>query len=87
MLKAIIRFSIRFRGVIIALAFLLVGYGLYTLSQVKLDAFPSFTPPLVTLVTEAPGLSPEQVAVLVTQPIQNALSGTAGLQAMRSRSI
>ena len=87
MLKAIIRFSIRFRGVIIALAFLLVGYGLYTLSQVKLGAFPSFTPPLVTLVTEAPGLSPEQVAVLVTQPIQNALSGIAGLQAMRSRSI
>ncbi len=87
MLKTIIRFSIRFRGVIIALAFLLAGYGLYTLSQVKLDVFPSFTPPLVTLVTEAPGLSPEQVAVLVTQPIQNALSGTAGLQAMRSRSI
>lgn len=87
MLKAIIRFSIRFRGVIIALALLLAGYGLYTLSQVKLDAFPSFTPPLVTLVTEAPGLSPEQVAVLVTRPIQNTLSGTAGLQAMRSRSI
>ncbi|MBU2818581.1 efflux RND transporter permease subunit, partial [Acidithiobacillus ferrooxidans] len=87
MLKAIIRFSIRFRGVIIALAFLLVGYGLYTLSQVKLDAFPSFTPPLVTVATEAPGLSPEQVATLVTQPIENTLSGTLGLQSMRSRSI
>ncbi|MHB8248023.1 MAG: efflux RND transporter permease subunit [Acidithiobacillus sp.] len=87
MLKAIIRFSIRFRGVIIALAFLLVGYGLYTLSQVKLDAFPSFTPPLVTVATEAPGLSPEQVAALVTQPIENTLSGTLGLQTMRSRSI
>jgi len=87
MLKAIIRFSIRFRGVIIALAFLLVGYGLYTLSQVKLDAFPSFTPPLVTVATEAPGLSPEQVATLVTQPIENTLSGTLGLQTMRSRSI
>ena len=87
MLKAIIRFSIRFRGVIIALAFLLVGYGLYTLSQVKLDAFPSFTPPLVTVATEAPGFSPEQVATLVTQPIENTLSGTLGLQSMRSRSI
>ena len=87
MLKAIIRFSIRFRGVIIALAFLLVGYGLYTLSQVKLDAFPSFTPPLVTVATEAPGLSPEQEATLVTQPIENTLSGTLGLQSMRSRSI
>ncbi len=87
MLKAIIRFSIRFRGVIIALACLLVGYGLYTLSRVKLDAFPRFTPPQVTVATEAPGLAPEQVAALVTQPIQNVLAGAVGLQAMRSRSI
>ena len=87
MLKAVIRFSIRFRGVIIALAFLLVGYGLYTLSHMEMEAFPNFTPPLAVVDTEAPGLSPEQVAALVTQPIQNALSGIAGLQAMRSRSI
>ncbi len=87
MLKAVIRFSIRFRGVIIALAFLLVGYGLYTLSHMEMEAFPNFTPPLAVVDTEAPGLSPEQVAALVTQPLQNALSGIAGLQAMRSRSI
>ncbi|MBU2828835.1 MAG: efflux RND transporter permease subunit [Acidithiobacillus ferriphilus] len=87
MLKAVIRFSIRFRGVIIALAFLLVGYGLYTLSHMEMEAFPNFTPPLAVVDTEAPGLSPEQVAALVTQPIQKALSGIAGLQAMRSRSI
>ncbi|OYV73718.1 MAG: hypothetical protein B7Z70_12915, partial [Acidithiobacillus ferrivorans] len=85
MLKAVIRFSIRFRGVIIALAFLLVGYGLYTLSHMEMEAFPNFTPPLAVVDTEAPGLSPEQVAALVTQPIQKALSGIAGLQAMRSR--
>ncbi|MDA8383374.1 MAG: efflux RND transporter permease subunit, partial [Betaproteobacteria bacterium] len=87
MLKAIIRFSLRFRGVIIALALLVTGYGVYTLSRMKLEAFPRFTPPLVTAETEAPGLSSEQVAVLVTQPIQDALSGAPGLQAMRSRSI
>ena len=87
MLKAVIRFSIRFRGMIIALSFLLVGYGLYTLSHMEMEAFPNFTPPLAVVDTEAPGLSPEQVAALVTQPIQNALSGIAGLQAMRSRSI
>ena len=87
MLKAIIRFSIRLRGVIIALAFLLIGYGLYTLSHMEMAAFPNFTPPLVVVDTEAPGLSPTQVDVLVTQPIEHALSGAVGLQAMRSRSI
>ena len=75
MLKAIIRFSIRLRGVIIALAFLLIGYGLYTLSHMEMAAFPNFTPPLVVVDTEAPGLSPTQVEVLVTQPIEHALSG------------
>lgn len=87
MLKAIIYFSIRFRAVIIALAFLLVGYGLYSLFHMEMAAFPNFTPPLVVVDTEAPGLSPTQVEVLVTQPIEYALSGAVGLRAVRSRSI
>lgn len=87
MLTAIIRFSIRFRGVIIALACLLVGYGHYTSFHMELEAFPSFTPPVVVVDTEAPGLSPAQVEALVTQPIEDVLSGAVGMRTMRSRSI
>ncbi|MGF6970739.1 CzcA family heavy metal efflux pump [Paraburkholderia sp. WC7.3g] len=87
MLNAIIRFSLRFRGVIYALAVLLAGYGLYTLTRAKLDVFPEFAPPMSIVQTEAPGLTSEQVETLVTQPIENALGGMVGLQSMRSRSL
>jgi CzcA family heavy metal efflux pump len=87
MLNAIIRFSLRFRGVIYALAVLLAGYGLYTLTRAKLDVFPEFAPPMSIVQTEAPGLTSEQVETLVTQPVENALAGMAGLQSMRSKSL
>lgn len=87
MLTAIIRFSLSFRGVIYALAVLTSAYGLYTLTHVKLDVFPEFAPPMTIIQTEAPGLSSEQVEMLVTQPIENALGGTVGVQLMRSKSL
>lgn len=87
MLTSIAALSIRLRGVIFALACLLLGYGLYALFQSKLDVFPEFTPPLVIVQTEAPGLSAEQVELLVTQRVENALGGSIGLESMRSQSI
>ena len=87
MLNAIVRFSIRFRGVVIALAFALLGYGIFSLFGASYDAFPDFAPPEASVQTEAPGLSPEQVEVLVTQPIENAINGVPGIGTLRSRSI
>lgn len=87
MLTSIVRFSVRFRGIIVALACLLLGYGIYTIYQSRLDVFPEFAPPLVVIQTEAPGLGPEQVEVLVTQQIENALGGTIGVESLRSQSI
>ncbi len=87
MLTAIVELSLRFRGVVIALACMLAGYGLYTLGRAKYDVFPEFAPPLVTIQTEAPGFSPEQVEALVTQPIENAVNGIGGIKSLRSGSI
>lgn len=87
MLTSLVRFSIRFRGVVISLACLLAGYGIYTLYQSKLDVFPEFAPTFAVIQTQAPGLSSEQVEVLVTQPIENALGGTLGLETMKSKSL
>lgn len=84
---ALIRFSIRFRGVVITLAGLLLAYGLVRLQQAKYDVFPEFAPPQVSIQTEAPGMTPEQVEVLVTQPLENSLNGAPGLQRLRSTSI
>src|SRR5882724_4288342 len=87
MLNAIVRFSIRFRGIAISLACALLVYGAFSLSRVPYDVFPEFAPPEVSIQTEAPGLSPEQVEVLVTQPIENAINGVPGIDSLRSRSI
>lgn len=84
---ALIWFSIRFRGVMIALGVLLLVYGLYTVTQAKYDVFPEFAPPQVSIQTEAPGLTAEQVEALVTQPLENSLNGSPGLSSLRSTSI
>jgi CzcA family heavy metal efflux pump len=87
MLGGIVRFSLRFRGIVIALAVALLVYGSYSLTRANYDVFPNFAPPQVAIQTEAPGLSPEQVETLVTQPIENAINGVSGIESLRSTSI
>ena len=84
---ALIHFAIRFRGIVIALAFILIGYGFYALLRASFDVFPEFAPPQVGIQTEAPGLTPEQVEVLITRPIENAINGVPGVEKLRSTSI
>ncbi len=87
MLNAIVKFSLQFRVVVLALSLALLCYGIYSLSHSKYDVFPEFAPPQIDVQTEAPGLAPEQVEVQVTQPIENALNGVSGIQIIRSGSI
>ncbi|MBZ5512875.1 MAG: efflux RND transporter permease subunit [Acidobacteriia bacterium] len=87
MLTAIVQWSLRHRSVVVVLACVLLGYGVYSLEQAKYDVFPEFSPPQVVIQTEASGLAPEQVELLVTQPIENAVNGVSGVQAIRSASV
>src|SRR5437016_838033 len=87
MLKCIVEISLRFRGVVISLACLLIAYGWYVTAHAKLDVFPEFVQPQATVQTEAPGLSPEQVESLVTRPIEGVLNGVGHLDSIRSESI
>lgn len=84
---ALVAFAIRFRGIVLALSCALLGYGLFALGEAKYGVFPEFAPPQVTIQTEAPGLSPEQVEILVTQPIETSINGLAGVESLRSSSI
>src|ERR671931_1127404 len=87
MLRRIVELSLRFRGAVIALACLILAYGVYVAAQAKLDVFPEFVQPQVTVQTEAPGLAAEQVELLVTRPVESALSGVGNLESIRSESI
>jgi CzcA family heavy metal efflux pump len=87
MLARLVTFSLRFRGVVVALACVTAGYGLYAASTAKRDVFPEFAPPQVVIQTEAPGLSPEEVEALVTRPVEHAVNGVGSLESIRSESI
>jgi CzcA family heavy metal efflux pump len=87
MLKSIVQFSLRFRGIVIAIACALLVYGVDSLRTASYDVFPEFAPPEVVIQTEAPGLAPEQVELRVTQPIENAVVGLPGIESLRSGSI
>ncbi len=87
MLSHLVAFSIRFRGIVLAIACLIVVYGTYTLYHARYDVYPEFAPPQVVIQTEAPGLSPEQVEALVTHPVESALNGASGLTDIRSQSV
>ncbi|MGA2557316.1 MAG: efflux RND transporter permease subunit, partial [Verrucomicrobiota bacterium] len=87
MLNWIVHFSLRYRSVVVVLACLLTGYGIYTAAHAKLDVLPNFVPPEVEVETEAPGLSPEQVEILVTRPLESTINGLGNMAALRSESI
>src|SRR6267154_2468734 len=66
---------------------MLVLYGVLVLARARYDVFPEFVPPQAAVQTEAPGLVAEQVELLVTLPIEQAISGASGVQAVRSETI
>ncbi len=86
-LARIVHFSLHFRGIVITVAVMLAAYAVYSLSETQYDVFPEFTSPQVSIHLEAPGLSAEQVEMLVTRPVENAIGGVAGIQSLRSSSL
>ncbi len=87
MLKRIVEHSLRYGGIVMVLACVLIGYGIYIMQNAKLDVFPDFVQPQVTVQAEAPGLAPEQVEALVTRPVESVLNGAGNLESIRSESI
>jgi len=86
MLNKMIRWSLRNRAIIIGLAIIIMAMGFKTGSELPVEVLPDLTKPTVTILIEAPGLAPEEVETLVTQPIENAMMGVAGLNRLRSTS-
>jgi len=85
MLNAIIRFSLRYRMLVVVISLAMLIYGSYLATTMPIDVFPDLDRPRVIIITECPGLATEEVETLVTQPIEIALLGANGVQAVRSQ--
>ncbi|MEM7205633.1 MAG: efflux RND transporter permease subunit [Planctomycetota bacterium] len=86
MLNALIRWSLKRRGLVLGLAVLLVVFSAYRVPSIPVEVFPELNAPTVTIMTEAPGYAPEEVERAVTFQIETALNGIAGLRRLRSSS-
>ncbi len=84
MLDAIIRGSLRHRTAVLATALLLLGVGAALTARLPVDILPDLTAPTVTVITEAAGMAPEEVELMVTFPIESALNGSTGVRRLRS---
>ncbi len=85
MLDTIIRLSLRYRSLVVIASLAVLVYGSYLATQMPIDVFPDLDRPRVVVITEAPGLATEELETLVTQPIEIALMGASGVQAVRSQ--
>lgn len=84
MFNYLVSASLRNRLFVLGAALILVVYGAVTLRNLPVDVFPDLNRPVVTLVTEAEGLAPEEVEQLVTFPLETAMNGMPGVVRVRS---
>ncbi|MCU0718148.1 MAG: efflux RND transporter permease subunit [Pirellula sp.] len=85
MLDTVISFSLRYRSLVLVASLVVLVYGSYLASTMPVDVFPDLDRPRVVIITEAPGLATEEVETLVTQPLEIALMGANGVEAVRSQ--
>jgi cobalt-zinc-cadmium resistance protein CzcA len=84
MLERIVGLAIDNRGVILVAALAVLVSGFFIVPRLPIDAVPDVTNTQVAVLTDAPGLSAEQVERFVTVPVEMGLNGLPHLEEMRS---
>lgn len=86
MLNRIIKFSLDNRLIVLLLSAVILMGGVFTLLRTEVDIFPDLNAPVVTVMTEAPGMAAEEVEKMVTYPVETAVAGALGVESVRSSS-
>jgi heavy metal efflux system protein len=87
MVRAIISWSLHNRLIVILGVIVLIAAGIHSAVNLNVEAYPDPTPPLVEVITQKPGASPEEMERLIGVPLEIALIGMPGLEDLRSTSI
>ena len=87
MVRAIIWWSLHNRFIVLLRAVGLIAVGIYYTLDLNVEEYPDPTPPLVEVITQNPGASPEEMERLIGIPLETALNGMPGLDDLRSTSI
>lgn len=86
-MRWILNWSLQFRALIFFVSALIIFMGVIRLGDSRFDVLPEFAPPYVEIQTEALGLSAREVEDLVTINIEELLSATPWVRAIRSKSV
>jgi len=87
MLKGLITFSLQQRVFLLIGAVVLTIFGWVAVQNLPIEAFPDVEDVHVIIVTQSPGMAPEEVERVVSLPIEHGMSGVPGLAQIRSVSI
>tara|TARA_B100000949_G_scaffold71910_1_gene64009 strand:+ start:2200 stop:3930 length:1731 start_codon:yes stop_codon:yes gene_type:complete len=84
MINRIIDFSINNKFIIGLLTLALIGAGVYSMTQVPIDAVPDITNNQVQVITQSPNLGTEDIEQFVTYPVEVAMSNLPNVKEIRS---
>ena len=87
MIRALVDFALNNRFVVIAIAVLLAAWGAISFHQLPVEAYPDIADNYVTVITQWPGRSAEEVEQQVTIPIEVQMAGMPHMTFLRSESI
>ncbi|QEE27521.1 efflux RND transporter permease subunit [Terriglobus albidus] len=87
MISQILRFALRQRFITLLLCLLLIGFGLWSFEQLKIEAYPDISDTQVEVITTYPGLAAQEMEQQITIPLERALNNAPKLEARRSRTI
>jgi len=87
MIARIVDFALRQRLLVLVGTLAVLGAGVQAARTLPVDAFPDVSPVLVQILTESPGLAPEEVEQLVTFPIEVSMNGLPGVTRIQSTSM
>src|SRR5882762_8970140 len=87
MLRSLIAFCLSRRPLVLAAFAAFIGLGVVAFSTLNIEAYPDPAPPIIEIIAQWPGQSPEEVERYVTIPIEIAVASTPGLKYIRSNTV